>query len=36
MSIYTFFVVSVYLNVCGVNPKEHAVKNELVSSCVPV
>jgi hypothetical protein len=26
----TFFL-SVYLNICGVNPKEHGVKQELVN-----
>ena len=25
------FCVAVYLNVCGVNPKDHPVKKELVS-----
>lgn len=34
--IYTLYVYYiyflVYLNVCGINPKEHGVKQELVST----
>lgn len=31
LMIYLMFFVSVYLNTCGENPKDHSIKQELVS-----